>query len=69
MSETFNIEMTKDDIALACKALANYLANQLQEWEQKERSGEADAAASLYMSADQVRVLMNKIGAAPLKLR
>jgi hypothetical protein len=69
MTDTFSVPLTTNDIAVIHKALGEHLSSLLKEWEQQERAGASDAAANLYQKADDVRVLMNKVGAAPLNLR
>jgi hypothetical protein len=51
------------------KALAEHLSFLLKDWEHQESVGEKDAAVSLFEQADEVRTLMNRVGAAPLNLR
>ena len=69
MTDTFNISLTRNEIATIHKALGEYLSFLLKEWEHQESVGETNAAASLFEQADEVRTLMNRIGAAPLNLR
>ncbi len=69
MTDEFTVAMTKDEIAMIHKALSEHLALLLKEWEHQESIGEKDAAASLFERADEVRMLINRIGAAPLNLR
>ena len=69
MTDTFNIALTRNEIAIIHKALAEHLSFLLKEWEHQESVVEKDAAAKLFEQADEVRTLMNRIGAAPLGLR
>jgi hypothetical protein len=69
MTDTFDVPLTRNEIAIIHKALGEHLTFLLKEWEHQERSGAADAATSLFEQADAVRTLMNKVGAAPLNLR
>ena len=69
MTDTFNIALTRNEIAIVHKALGEHLSFLLKEWEHRESVGEKDAAANLFEQADEVRTLMNRIGAAPLNLR
>mgnify|MGYP006301209099 CR=1 FL=1 len=69
MTDTFDIVLNKDEIAIIHSALGDRLAALLKEWEHQERAGATDAAASLFEKADVVRTLMNKVGMAPLNLR
>jgi hypothetical protein len=69
MTDTFDVSLTRNEIAIIHKALGEHLTFLLKEWEHQERSGAADAATSLFEQADAVRTLMNKVGAAPLNLR
>lgn len=69
MTDTFTVALTRDEIATIHKALGEHLALLLKEWEHQESIGERDAAASLFERADEVRTLMNRIGAVPLNLR
>ena len=48
---------------------SGYLRFLLKEWEHQESVGQTDAATNLFEQADEVRALMNKIGAAPLNLK
>jgi hypothetical protein len=67
--QAFNVKLTRDEIAVIQKALRQHFAFLLKEWEHHESLGEKDSAASLFEQADEVRTLMNKVGAAPLNLR
>ena len=69
MSDSFNIDLTNREVAIAHKALAAYLSNLLQDWQGKEETMLETGSDGMYESVDEVRVLMNKIGALPLKLR
>lgn len=69
MTETFDVVLNRSEIAVIHTALGERLAQLLKEWEHQERAGAADAAATLFEQADDVRTLMNKVGMAPLKLR
>lgn len=69
MTDTFNVPLTRNEIAIVHKALGDHLGFLLKEWEHQERTGATDAAAALFEKADEVRTLMNKVGAAPLNLR
>ncbi len=69
MTDTFNFSLTRNEIAIIHRALGEHLSVLLKEWEHQESVGEKDAAASLFEQADEVRTLMNRIGAAPLNLR
>jgi hypothetical protein len=69
MTDVFNIALTRNEIAIVHKALGEHLKLLLNEWEHQESVGEKDAAVSLFEHADEVRTLMNRIGAAPLGLR
>ncbi len=69
MTDTFNVPLTRNEIAIIHKALGERLSLLLKEWEHHEGAGPADAAARLFEQADEVRTLMNKVGAAPLNLR
>jgi hypothetical protein len=68
MTDTFNIPLARNEIAIIHKALGEHLSFLLKEWEHQESVGEKNAAASLFEQADEVRTLMNRIGAAPLNL-
>lgn len=67
--DAFNVSLTRDEIAVIQSALSDRLGVLLKEWEWQESLGEKDAAAALFEQADDVRTLMNKVGAAPLNLR
>ncbi len=69
MSESFKIDLTSREVAIAHKALADYLSNLLQEWQGQEDTKSEVGPDDMYESVDEVRTLMNKIGALPLKLR
>ncbi len=69
MADTFSFSLTTGEIAIIHKALGEHLSFLLKEWEHQESVGEKDAAANLFEQADEVRTLMNRIGAAPLNLR
>ena len=69
MTDTFTVALTKNEIAMLHKALGEHLAFLLKEWEHQESIGEKHAATSLFERSDEVRTLMNRIGAAPLNLR
>jgi len=69
MTDTFDVVLNRSEIAVIHTALGERLAQLLKEWEHQERAGAADAAATLFEQADDVRTLMNKVGMAPLKLR
>ena len=69
MTDTFDIVLNRNEIAVIHAALGERLAQLLKEWEHQERAGAADAAARLFEQADEVRTLMNKVGMASLKLR
>jgi|LakMenEpi03Aug12_release.lakeMendotaPanAssembly.Ray.scaffolds.fasta_scaffold1874738_1 hypothetical protein len=69
MTDTFDVVLNRNEIAVIHTALGERLAQLLKEWEHQERAGAADAAATLFEQADDVRTLMNKVGMAPLKLR
>ncbi|MGJ0506467.1 MAG: hypothetical protein ACR652_04890 [Methylocystis sp.] len=69
MTDTFNVPLARNEIAVIHKALGEHLSVLLKEWERQERAGARDAATSLFEQADEVRTLMNKVGAAPLNLR
>jgi hypothetical protein len=69
MTDTFSVPLTRNEIAVIHKALGDHLSFLLKEWEHQESAGASDAAASLFEKADEVRTLMNKVGAAPLNLR
>jgi hypothetical protein len=67
--DALNVALTRDEIAVIQKALSEHLTHLLKEWEHQESVGEKDAAAALFEQADDVRTLMNKVGATPLNLR
>ncbi|GLI95589.1 hypothetical protein LMG27198_45810 [Methylocystis echinoides] len=67
--DSFNVPLTRDEIAVIQTALSEHLTFLLKEWERQESLGERDAAASLFERADDVRTLMNKVGVTPLNLR
>lgn len=69
MTDTFSVPLTTNEIAIIHKSLGERLTILLKEWDERERAGEASAAAALFEQADEVRTLMNKVGAAPLNLR
>lgn len=69
MTDTFDVALNRDEIALIQAALGERLGRLLKEWEHQERAGATDAALSLFEQADGVRTLMNKVGMAPLNLR
>jgi hypothetical protein len=69
MTDTFNVALTRNEVAIIHKALGEHLKFLLKEWDHQESAGENDAAVSLFEQADELRTLMNKIGAAPLGLR
>lgn len=69
MSESFKIDLTSREVAIAHKALANYLSSLLQEWQGQEDIKSETGTDDMYESVDEVRTLMNKIGALPLKIR
>ena len=69
MSESFKIDLTSREVAIAHKALADYLSSLLREWQDKEDIKSETGPDDMYDSVDEVRTLMNKIGALPLKLR
>ena len=69
VSDSFNIDLTNREVAIAHKALAAYLSSLLQDWQGKEETMLEIGSDGMYESVDEVRVLMNKIGALPLKLR
>ena len=69
MTDTFDVVLNRNEIAVIHTALGERLAHLLKEWEHQERAGATDAAAQLYEQADDVRTLMNKVGMVPLKLR
>jgi len=69
MTDTHSVALTRNEIAIIHKALGEHLRFLLKEWEHQESVGETDAATNLFEQADEVRTLMNKIGAAPLNLR
>lgn len=67
--DAFNIALTRDEIAVIQTALSEHLTFLLKEWERQESLGEKAVAVALFEQADDVRTLMNKVGAAPLNLR
>lgn len=69
VSESFKIDLTSREVAIAHKALADYLSCLLQEWQGQEDTKSEAGPDDMYESVDEVRKLMNKIGALPLKLR
>lgn len=69
MSESFKIELTSREVAIAHKALADYLKYLLNEWQNQEDLRSETRPDDMYESVDEVRTLMNKIGVLPLKLR
>ena len=69
MTDAHLVTLTRDEIAIIHKALSEHLHLLLKEWEHQESVGQTDAAANLFLQADEARTLMNKIGAAPLNLR
>lgn len=69
MTDTHSVALTRNEIAIIHKALGEHLRFLLKEWEHQESVGQTDAATNLFEQADEVRALMNKIGAAPLNLR
>ena len=69
MTDTFDVVLNRNEIAVIHTALGERLAHLLKEWEHQERAGATDAATQLYEQADDVRTLMNKVGMVPLKLR
>lgn len=69
MTDTFDVQLDRDEIAMIHAALGEQLSRLLRAWEQQEQSGAVDAAASLFEQADRVRTLLNKVGMAPLNLR
>jgi len=69
MTDTHSVALTRNEIAIMHKALGEHLRFLLKEWEHQESVGQTDAATNLFEQADEVRTLMNKIGAAPLNLR
>lgn len=69
MTDTFNIQLSREEIAIIHAALGERLSHLLGEWEHQEKAGASDAAASLFEQADQVRTLLNKVGMASLNLR
>jgi hypothetical protein len=69
MTDTHSVALTRNEIAIIHKALGEHLRFLLKEWEHQESVGQTDAATNLFEQADEVRTLMNKIGAAPLNLR
>jgi hypothetical protein len=70
MTDTHSVALTRSEIAIIHKALGEHLRLLLKEWEHQESVGQIDAAAAnLFLQADEVRTLMNRIGAAPLNLR
>ncbi len=69
VSESFKIDLTSREVAIAHKALADYLSSLLQEWQGQVDTKSEAGPDDMYESVDEVRTLMNKIGALPLKLR
>jgi len=69
VSESFKIDLTSREVAIAHKALADYLSSLLREWQDQEDIKSETGRDDMYESVDEVRTLMNKIGALPLKLR
>jgi hypothetical protein len=69
VSESFKIDLTSREVAIAHKALADYLSSLLREWQDQEDIKSETGPDDMYESVDEVRTLMNKIGALPLKLR
>ena len=69
MSESFKIELTSREIAIAHQALADHLSCLLKAWQGQEDLRSETGPDGMYESVDEVRALMNKIGALPLKLR
>ena len=69
MTDTHSVRLTRSEIAIIHKALGEHLRLLLKEWEHQESVGQTDAAATLFLQADEVRTIMNRIGAAPLNLR
>ena len=69
MTDTHSVALTRSEIAIIHKALGEHLRLLLKEWEHQESVGQTDAAANLFLQADEVRTIMNRIGAAPLNLR
>ena len=69
VSESFKIDLTSREVAIAHKALADYLSSLLREWQDQEDIKSETGPDDMYDSVDEVRTLMNKIGALPLKLR
>ena len=67
--DSLNVALTPDEIAVVQKAFSHQLAFLSKKWQHRQRIGEKDAAANLFEQADDVRTLMNKVGAAPLNLR
>ncbi len=67
--DAFNVALTRDEITVIQTALREHLTLLLKEWERHESLGEREAATDLFERADDVRTLMNKVGAAPLNLR
>lgn len=69
MTDTFDVALNRDEIALIQAALGERLGRLLKEWEHQEQAGATDAALGLFEQADEVRTLMNKVGMVPLNLR
>lgn len=69
MTDTHSVALTRNEIAIIHKALGEHLRFLLKEWEHQESVGQTDAATNLFEQADEVRTLMNKIGAVPLNLK
>ncbi len=69
MTDTFSFSLTRDEIAIIHRALGEHLSFLLRNGSVKRASAKKDAAANLFEQADEVRTLMNRIGAAPLNLR
>lgn len=69
MTDTFDVALNRDEIALIQAALGERLGCLLKEWEHQEQVGATDAATRLFEQADDVRTLMNRIGMVPLNLR
>ena len=69
MTDTFDVALNRNEIAMIQAALGERLGRLLKEWEHQEKAGAADEALGLFEQADEVRRLMNKVGMAPLNLR
>lgn len=69
MTDTFDVALDRNEIALIQSALGERLGRLLKEWEHQEQTGSTEAAARLFDQADEARTLMNKVGMAPLNLR